>query len=396
MKFTLLIKNANIITMEETDYKNGFLLCEGAKIIKVGDMSDCPEISSSKIMAYGGAIDVNGKTVLPGFIDSHCHVGMWEEGLGAEGDDGNEDSDPVTPQLRAIDAINPLDEAFYNARHAGVTTVVTGPGSANVLGGQFAAVKTFGTSIDKMAINPCIAQKAALGENPKAVYSSKKQAPVTRMATAALLRETLYFARDYVRKWAEYNSDTEKYDRPDIDFKLESLMPVIKKEIPLKVHAHRADDILTAIRIAEEFDINITLDHCTEGHLISDILKEKNYPVILGPTLGTKSKPELKNLSFNIYPAMSAAGISFSICTDHPEIPIEQLPLCAMLAEKSGISKKEALRAITINAAENVGIADRVGSLKEGKDADFIIVSGEPLTMNSKTEMVFIDGKRVD
>ncbi|MBP3337627.1 MAG: amidohydrolase [Clostridia bacterium] len=385
----LLIKNVNIITMEENDFENGFLaVCDG-KIAKIGDMKDFTESFGDEVL------DFSGKTVLPGFIDSHCHVGMWEEGLGFEGDDGNEDSDPVTPHLRAIDAINPFDEAFKNAASAGVTTVVTGPGSANVLGGQFAALKTAGLGVDNMLINPYIAQKAALGENPKTVYSSKKQAPITRMATAALLRETLVFAREYVRKWDEYNKNPEENDRPDIDFKLESLVPVIKKEIPLKIHAHRADDILTAIRIAGEFDLKITLDHCTEGHLIADILKEKNYPIILGPTLGTKSKPELKNLSFDIYPALTNKGIKYSIVTDHPEIPIEQLPLCAMLAEKSGISKKDALMAITINAAENAGIADRVGSLKAGKDADFLVVQGTPLTMDMKIVSVYINGKEV-
>lgn len=386
----LLIKNAKLITMESLDFENGFMLIDGSKIVKIGDMTDCTKDSGCEVL------DLEGKTVVPGFIDSHCHVGMWEEGLGFEGDDGNEDSDPITPQLRAIDAINPFDEAFLNAKRAGVTCVVTGPGSANVLGGQFAAVKTDGILVDKMAIDKYIAQKAALGENPKSVYAQKKQAPITRMATAALLRETLALAKEYSEKWDNYNADSEKNDKPELDFKLESLIPVIKKEIPLKVHAHRADDILTAIRIAEEFDISITLDHCTEGYLIADILKEKDYPIILGPTLGNKSKPELRNLSFDIYPEMSKNGIKYSICTDHPEIPIEQLPLCAILAVKSGISKKEALSAITINAAKNVGISDRVGSLAIGKDADFVIFDGEPLTIDAKPFAVYINGKIIE
>ena len=386
----LLIKNANIITMEETDYKCGFMLIDGGKIIKIGDMADFKEEPALE------TLDLSGKTILPGFIDSHCHVGMWEEGIRTEGADGNESSNPIMPQLRAIDAINPFDEAFENAKNAGVTTVVTGPGSANVLGGQFAALKTAGLGVDNMLIDACIAQKAALGENPKRTYSSKNQAPITRMATAALLRETLVLAREYTRKWEEFNKNPDESNRPAIDFKLDSLIPVIKREIPLKVHAHRADDILTAIRIAEEFNIKITLDHCTEGYLIADILKKKNYPVILGPTFGSKSKPELKNLSFDIYPALSQKGIKYSIMTDHPEIPIEHLPLCAMLAEKSGISKKEALMAITINAAENAGIDSRVGSLKEGKDADFLVILGTPLTMDMKIELVYINGKKVN
>ena len=215
------------------------------------------------------------------------------------------------------------------------------------------------------------------------------------MATAALLRETLLLASEYTKKWDEYNLDPENIDRPDIDFKMESLKGVIKKEIPLKVHAHRADDILTAIRIAEEFDIKITLDHCTEGHLIADILKEKNYPVILGPTFGTKSKPELKNLTFDIYPYMSKKGIRYAIVTDHPEIPIEELPLCAMLAVRAGITKREALAAITINAAKNTGLDSRIGSLDAGKDADFIILSGDILSLDSKIDAVYINGKKV-
>lgn len=384
----LLIKNAEIITMEEADYKNGFLLIENGKIAQMGDMADCP---AKECEMY----DARGRSVYPGFVDGHCHVGMWEEGLGFEGDDGNEDSDPIMPQLRAIDAVNPFDEAFTNAARAGVTTVVTGPGSANVLGGQFAAMKTRGISADEMTIKVCAAQKAALGENPKGVYASKKQSPVTRMATAALLREALTLAAEYKERRDEYYRDTKENDKPDIDFKLESLLGVISGETLLKVHAHRADDILTAIRIAEEFGIRISIEHCTEGHLIAELLKKKRLPVLIGPTLGTKSKPELKNLSFEIYPALSAVGIEYAIITDHPEIPVEQLPLCAMLAVKSGITERQALGAITINAAKNTDIADRVGSLAVGKDADFTVYSENPLTLGAKPDDVFINGKRL-
>ncbi len=386
-----LIHNANIITMEEKDYPDGYLIIENGKIAEVGAKEALPKTPE----LFEKVIDAQGQTVLPGFVDAHCHVGMWEEGGGFEGDDGNEDTDPVTPQLRAIDAVNPFDEAFENARRAGVTTVVTGPGSANVLGGQFAALKTIGNCVDKMIIKAPAAQKAALGENPKITYSSKKQMPSTRMATAAVLRETLAKAQEYKQAWEQYQQKPEEFDKPELDFKLESLIDVLNKKIPLKIHAHRADDICTAIRIGEEFGIRVTLEHCTEGHLIADILKEKNLPVMLGPTFGTKSKPELKHLSFDIYPKLEKAGLNFAIITDHPEIAIDQLHLCAVLAVKHGLSRKAALRAITIYAAENTGIADRVGSIRNGKDADLVFVSGDVLSIDAKVTAVYIDGKQV-
>lgn len=385
-----LIVNANIITMEEKNYENGYLLTENGKIAAIGDMNDLPKLETDL-----AAEDAAGLTMLPGFVDAHCHVGMWEEGLGFEGDDGNEDSEPIMPQLRAIDAVNPFDEAFENARRAGVTTVVTGPGSANVLGGQFAALKTDGVCVDQMLIKAPVAQKAALGENPKLTYSEKKQAPSTRMATAALLRETLAKAREYQRDWEEYAENKEENDRPSIDFRMESLLPVLRGEIPLKIHCHRADDICTAIRIGEEYGVPITLEHCTEGHLIADILAEKNLPIMLGPTFGNKSKPELRNLSFDIYRKLEEAGLEYAIITDHPEIPIQELYLCAVLAVRHGAGKEAALRAITVNAAKNTGIDDRVGSLRIGKDADFLLMSGEVMTLSAKVESVTIGGKKI-
>lgn len=385
-----LIYNANIITMEDRDYPCGYLLVNGSKIEAVGSMEELP-----KPLKADERIDAKGLTLLPGFIDAHCHVGMWEEGMGFEGDDGNEDSEPVTPHLRAIDAVNPFDEAFQNARAAGVTTIVTGPGSANVFGGQFAALKTVGNCVDQMVIKAPAAQKAALGENPKMTYAGKKQMPGTRMATAALVRETLAKAKEYQQDWEEYRAAPDDVDRPSFDFRLESLLPVISGKIPLKIHCHRADDICTAIRIGEEFKIPITLEHCTEGHLIPDILAAKNLPIMLGPTFGTKSKPELKNLSFDIYRELEQRGVEFAIITDHPEIPIQELYLCAVLAVRHGLSRRAALRAITINAAKNTGIDDRVGSLKPGKDADFLLMSGELMTIDAKMESVTICGKKL-
>ena len=380
-----LIKNANIITMEKDDFENGYVIINEGKILEVGSMSDHKKEESQFSFVY----DAKRETLLPGFIDAHCHIGLFEEGVGDIGSDGNEDTSPVTPQLRAIDAVNPFDSAFSDAVRGGVTTVVTGPGSANVIGGQFAAMKTYGRCVDDMVIKEPAAMKAALGENPTSVYSVRKEAPVTRMATAAILREALFMASEYNQKIKRYN------ENPEFDFKAEALLPVLNGEIPMKVHAHRADDICTAIRIADEFKLRITLEHCTEGHLISDIIKRKDAPVMLGPTLSSKSKLELKNLSFDIYKCFEDEGIDFAIITDHPEITIDNLYLCASLAVRAGLSKKTALRAITINAAKGAEIAERVGSIKQGKDADLVVVSGELFSLDSKIRKVFIDGKEI-
>lgn len=381
----LLFKNANIITMENDNFKNGFLCVKSGKIDSLGDMADCPKDDGFIVE------DLGGKTILPGFIDAHCHVSLWPEG--SDECDGNETSSPITPHMRAIDAINPFDEAFSKARAAGITTMCIGPGSTNVLGGQFATLKTYGISVDEMLLNPYAAQKASFGENPKNVFGEKKEAPSTRMAIAALLRETLYRAKDYLYKKEEAiknNSSDFSYD-----FVLESLTGVVRGDIPLKCHAHRADDILTAIRIADEFNIKITLEHCTEGYLIADIIKEKGISVVLGPTLGTKSKSELKNQSDDIYKIFYEKNIPFAIMTDHPEVPAHNLPLCAMLATKYGLPEMTSLAAITINAARILGISDRTGSLKRGKDADFIIMSGNPLTLEAEPCAVYIEGRKV-
>ncbi|MBE7036686.1 MAG: amidohydrolase [Ruminococcaceae bacterium] len=386
----LLIKNANIITMDDQNYSNGYIIVENSTIKALGNMTElsCSETEFSELFNADGAM------ALPGFIDAHCHIGLWEEGAGREGNDGNESTDPVSPQLRAIDSVNHADIAFKEALAGGVTTVVTGPGSANVIGGQFAALKTAGRWVDEMVIKEPIAIKAALGENPKSVYGSKGHMPSTRMASASVLRETLFKAKEYTRKWDDYNKGENK-ERPDLDFKLEALSEVMRGNLLLKVHIHRADDIATAIRIAEEFGIKITLEHCTEGHLILPLLQEKNLPVILGPTFGSRSKPELKNMSFAIYKEFEKAGIPFAIMTDHPEIPINQLYLCAALAHQSGIKKETALAAITINAAKHVGLENRIGSLAPGKDADIVIHRGELFSLDSNIEAVFLNGQQM-
>lgn len=385
----LLIYNGNIVTMSDTDYENGYVLIDNDKITAVG--KDIAEVKE-QLMADTKRIDANGGYVLPGFIDPHSHIGMWEDAVGFEGDDGNESTDPVTPQLRAIDAIYHADRSFAEAYESGVTTVVTGPGSANVIGGQFAAIKTFGRCVDEMVIKQPVAMKVAFGENPKTVYNEKHQAPMTRMATAAILRESLFKAKEYQELWEEYKKDPEEYDKPEFDFKMEALLLVLNRQIPLKAHAHRADDIITAIRIAKEFDVDITLDHCTEGNLIKDILAEAGLPIIIGPMLTDRSKIELRNQNLKTPGILSKAGLKVAIMTDHPCVPEQHLCLCAAIAAREGMDEKEALKAITINAAEITGISDRVGSIEKGKDADIVIFNGNPLELKTTVQKTIING----
>jgi imidazolonepropionase-like amidohydrolase len=389
----LLVKNARILTMAGIEYQNGYIAADKGKITALGD--DNAALEMIEKANPGEVIDAKGCYVLPGFVDAHCHVGMWEDSVGFEGDDGNETTDPVTPHLRAIDAVYHEDRAFKEAREGGVTTVVTGPGSANVIGGQFAALKTYGRSVEDMLIREPVAMKVAFGENPKTVYHERKQSPMTRMATAAILRESLLKAREYGRMLDEYEKDREKNDKPDYDMKMEALLRVLRGEIPVKAHAHRADDILTAVRVAKEFGLKITIEHCTEGHLITDILKEMNVSVITGPFLTDRSKIELRNQSARAPGIISGAGIKTAIMTDHPCTPVQYLPLCAAVAVKEGMDEHEALKAITINAAEITGIGDRVGSLEAGKDADIIIMDGFPLELKSRVLYTIINGQVV-
>lgn len=369
-----------------------------------GDVIENGQIVFDSVIKYVGTahsekvdevIDGNGLTAVPGLIDAHCHVGLFGDSLGFEGADANEDSDPIMPQLRAIDGINPQDRAFEEARKAGITTVVTGPGSANVICGQFAAVKTAGICVDDMILKAPCAMKFALGENPKTVYNERNQTPMTRMGTIALLRETLYKAVRYKEELEKYEQDSEENEKPEYDIKLEALIPVISGELPVKIHAHRADDICSAIRIAKEFGLSATIEHCSDGDIIADILERENIPVMLGPTLTDRSKPELKNLSFSTYKNLSDRGISIAIITDHPEITIENLPLCAALAVSHGMDEEKALKAITSAAAENCGIDDRVGALKEGMDADIALFTDIPVRFGAECAMTFINGKRV-
>lgn len=374
----LLIKNGTILTMAGEPIAGGEVLVNEGKIVAVGKDLSVPE---------GCAVfDAGGGFVMPGIIDAHCHIGMWEDGLGFEGNDVNEGTDPVTPQLRAIDAINPLDRSFVEAYENGVTCVCTGPGSANVIGGQFITIKTKGKRVDQMVLQQPAAMKIALGENPKRVYSGKKQVPSTRMATAALLREYLLKTKDYL---------ANKGEKASFDIKLESLIPVVKGELNVKAHAHRADDIFTAIRIAKEFGLKMTLEHCTEGHLIAEELGKEGYPAIVGPTFGSREKVELKELTFETPLALHRAGVKIALMTDHPVIPVHYLPMCAALAVKAGLDEETALKAITINPAEILGISDRVGSLEEGKDADLVVFDKHPFDLQAKAICVLIDGEVV-
>lgn len=374
--------------MTGTIIENGYLIINNGKIVEVGN--NCPSKEG-----FDEIYDCAGGYVLPGFIDAHCHIGIIEDTIGTEGDDVNEISDPITPHLRAIDAINPMDTAFAEAVQAGITCVMTGPGSANVIGGQFAVIKTYGKRIDDMIVKEPAAMKIAFGENPKNSFNDKRQAPMTRMATAALLREYLFKARDYNACWEEYKRNPKNCDKPEFDFKLEALRDVMNKKIPVKAHAHRADDILTVIRICREFDLEFTLDHCTEGHLISDIIKDEGIPAIVGPTLVDRPKIELKNLTFKTPGILNRSGVKTAIMTDHPCTPIQYLPICAALSAKHGMDEYEALKAVTINPAEILGISDRVGTLEPGKDADISVFSMHPFDYRANTVLVMIDGKVV-
>lgn len=391
----MLLYNGTIYTMTGAPIPTGYVRISGTTITAVGAGAVQPEPGEE-------TINLNGAAVYPGFIDSHTHLGMWEDGLAFEGDDGNEETDPVTPQLRAIDAINPLDRCFREALASGVTTVITGPGSANPIGGQMAALKTSGTCVDKMIVKAPVAIKMALGENPKSVYNGKNQTPMTRMATAALIREQLFKAKSYLDDLEKAEDsmhnpdpDVEEFEKPEFDIKCEALLPALRREIPVHFHAHRADDIFTAIRLGKEFQLDYVIIHGTEAHLIADILAEEKAKILSGPFLSDRSKPELRNLTAQSPGLLSQAGLCPSIVTDHPVIPIQYLRLCAGLAAAEGMDREEALKAITVYPAQLCGLEDRVGTIAPGKDADLTVFEGDPLALGVKPTQVYVNGKRV-
>lgn len=379
----LTIVHGNIKTMAGDDYEDGFLQINHGKISAVGNMSDCPVNKND-----GNVIDAKGNLVMPGIIEAHCHMGITEEKKGMEGDDCNENVNPLTPYLRAVDAINPMDAAFDDALRAGITSAMVGPGSSNVVGGQFAFIKTHGRCIDNMIVKAPAAMKIAFGENPKVNFSGQNTSPSTRMAIAAMLRRELFEAKAYQKK---RNADKNQ----ERDFRYECWIPVLEGKIPLKAHVHRADDILTAIRIAKEFGLSMTLDHCSEGHLIAEEIKESGFPAIVGPDMASRNKIEVQNMAFKTAGILNQAGICTAITTDHPVSMIQFLPICAGLAVKSGLSEEEGLRSITINAAKICGVADRVGSLEVGKDGDVVIFEGNPMEVFSRTLCTIIEEKIV-
>ena len=377
----MLIINGKIFTMTGKPVDCGYIRTEGKVITEVGTMS-----SLDKRQKGEEVLDVDGAWVLPGLIEAHAHIGISEEKWGAIGDDCNELTNPVTPALRAIDAVNAMDPAFHDAIKAGITSVMTGPGSSNVVGGQFVFMKTQGRCVDNMAILNPAAMKAALGENPKTTYGEQGNCPATRMGEAALLRRTLLEA-------VQYQKDKERGRLDREDFEKEPWMPVLQRVIPMKVHAHRADDILTAIRIAKVFNIDITIDHGTEAHLIVDEVKASGFPVIVGTDLTSRSKLEVQNMNFKTNKILAEAGVLIAVTTDHPVALIQYLPLCAGLAVKEGLPMEEGLKAITINPAKICRVEQRVGSLEAGKDADIAIFTGNPMEVFTKTLYTIIDGE---
>ena len=368
---------------------DGFVVFEGKTITAVGPMEALPAGYS------GPVLDAAGGHIFPGLVDAHCHLGLWGDGLGFEADDGNESTDPCTPHLRGLDGVNPLDRCFQEARRGGVTTVLTGPGSANPIAGQFLALKTTGRWVDEMVVKAPAAMKFALGENPKSVYNERKETPITRMATAALIRENLSKAQEYQAKQAKAQDDPDT-DPPDFDPKLEALLPVLRGILPAHFHAHRADDIATAVRISREFGLNFAIVHGTEGYKVAPLLASAGVPVITGPCLTDRSKPELVGQTLDNPVLLAQAGVKVAICTDHPVIPIQHLPICAAMAVRAGMDPEDALAAVTRNPAEIAGLGDRLGVLAPGRDADIVVTQGHPLDWTCRLTAVFIDGVRVD
>lgn len=375
----LLIQNGLLYTMEEEKTFHGDILIKNGKIEKIAD-----KITADSNMEI---IDAKGLNVFPGFIDAHSHIGISEEKVSVLGDSCNEGTNPVTPTMRAIDAINPMDSAFHNALAVGITGVMAGPGSANAIGGQFAFIKTYGRCMDDMIVLAPAAIKIAFGENPITNYGTNGNMPATRMAIASLIREELHKAKQYY--------ETPEKSLQDTDYTMECYRELFEGKIPLKAHAHRVDDIFTAIRIAKEFGLKLTLDHCTEGHLVAEKIAESGFPAIVGPSLSSRSKYEVRELDFKTPGVLKKAGVTVAITCDHPVTRIQYLPLCAGIAAKEGLGEMGALRAITIDAAKIAGVDERLGSLKEGKDADIVIYEGNPLEIKGTALFTIVDGKVV-
>lgn len=382
MKKMLVIKQGTIHDAVQEEPYVADILVEDGKITKIAPVLE------GKIINEAEVLDATGFQVYPGFVEAHCHLGLDGYAIGFEGADYNELTDSITPQLSAVDGLNPQDESIRLAMESGVTCVAAGPGSSNVLGGTFTSYKTTGKRIDDMLVKEKVAMKCAFGENPKRCYKDKDN--YSRMSTASKLRIMLERTKEYIVRKEAAGEDISK--QPAYDPKLEALIPVIKGELPLKAHAHQANDIYTAIRIAKEFQVGLTIEHCTDGALIAEDLAKEGYPVAVGPSLGHATKFELKNKSFATPGILAKAGCQVSIITDSPVIPQQYLALCAGLAVKSGMEEFEALKAITINAAKHIGVEERVGSIEIGKDADFVIAEGNPMISDTNIKYVLIDG----
>ncbi|MED1203424.1 amidohydrolase [Heyndrickxia acidicola] len=375
----LVLKNVNGYDGRGGLLQNAAIFIENGRFGKIGEYVRTPEGCE--------VLDMAGMILTPGLIDVHTHLGVQEQGVGVEGRDYNETSSAVTPQVRTLDGINPMETGFIDARQAGVTTVQVMPGSANVIGGETVVLKTAGDIVDEMVLKCPAGLKAATGENPKREHGQKGRPPVTRMGIAALLREELIKTQDYLEE--------RKKGKAERNLGLETLAKVLNKEIPMRIHAHRADDIATVLRLKREFDFNLTIEHCTEGHLIAPFIAKHQVRVSVGPTMSARSKVELANKGWHTLVALAEAGVPFSITTDHPIVSIEHLMACVILAVKAGVREELALQAVTLNAALHLGVEDRVGSVEEGKDADFVVWSGDPFDLRSRVLMTFINGVQV-
>lgn len=380
----IAIINGILYTVKDKEPYKGNLLIEGGKIAALGDF-DIPQDCE--------IIDVEGALVFPGFIDPHTHLGISETAMGFEGRDHNEATSPNTGNLFALDAINPSDSAFAAAIKAGITSALVIPGSGNVVGGVGVVVKNWSEDIvmESRVVKNYAGMKCALGENPKRLYGSKNTCPSTRMGTASVLREAFIEAENYGKKLKKAETDLDKM--PERNMKLENLLKVLNKEMPMRIHAHRADDIATAIRIAQEFDLDMSIEHASEAHLISDYVSKFNYPLVVGPSLGVPTKIETKNKTLKALQVLSKAGLTVSVTTDHPVLPIYQLLHAAALGVREGLDEHEALKMITINPAITLGLEDRLGSLEVGKDADIAIYNNHPFSFTSKCLYTFVNGK---
>ncbi|HXC85236.1 MAG TPA: amidohydrolase [Trebonia sp.] len=385
---SIAITGGRVVPIEGDPIDDGTVLVVDGKIAAVSG-------PGFTVPPGADVVDAAGKWVLPGFIDAHAHLGVYEEGEGWAGTDSNELTGPVQAHVRVVDAINPADEGFRDAIAGGVLAVNINPGSGNPIGGQTAAIRCWGRTVEDMVLREPAGLKSALGENPKRVYGDRKETPSTRLGTAAVIRSAFVEASNYLAKQAAENHSSERNGPTPRDLKLEALGRVLRREIPWRQHCHRADDIATAMRLAREFGYELVIDHGTEAHLLADRIAAAGIPVVIGPLFTSRSKVELRNRSLANPGRLAAAGVTIAITTDHPVVPVHFLIHQATLAVKEGLDPVTALRAVTINPARIIGVADRLGSLTVGKDADLVIWSGDPLDVMSRAEAAYLGGREI-